>query len=104
LRFVTKVANTAGRYKHGVSNHNIPKPHAIEMSKAICGFLKFLFIHGTIPSVDKQYAFSVILIILGIGLSQYGGGDPFYVGAGFGTVAIASVWLLIRIVKEFKKK
>lgn len=54
--------------------------------------------------MDKQYAFAVIFIILGIGLSQYGGSNPFYIGAGIGTVAIASVWLLIRIIKEFKKK
>lgn len=54
--------------------------------------------------MDKQYAFSVILILIGIGLSQYGGSDPFFVGIGIGTASIASVWLVIRIIKEFKKK
>jgi uncharacterized membrane protein len=54
--------------------------------------------------MDKQYAFAVILILLGIGMTQYGDAGSFIVGIGIGTVVIASVWLVIRIVKEIKKK
>jgi len=54
--------------------------------------------------VDKQYAFAVILIILGIGLSQSGQSNTFYTGLGTGIVAMGSLWVLIRLIKEFKKK
>ncbi len=53
--------------------------------------------------MDKQYAFAVILIILGIGLSQTGGEDPFYSGLGVGTMIMGTAWVAIRLVKEFKK-
>ena len=36
--------------------------------------------------MDKQYAFAVILIILGVGLSQSGTTDAFYSGLGIGIV------------------
>jgi len=53
----------------------------------------------------KQEAMAVILILFGLGLTQLeGGNDPFYIGAGVGTVAMASLWLVILIVKDFKKK
>jgi hypothetical protein len=54
--------------------------------------------------VDKQYAFAVILIIFGLGLSQSGDPDPFYTGLGVGMVAMGSFWVLIRLIKELKKK
>lgn len=54
--------------------------------------------------MDKQYAFAVILIIIGVGLSQSGTGDSFFVGLGVGTVIMGSFWVLIRIIKEIKKK
>ena len=54
--------------------------------------------------MDKQYAFAVILIILGIGLSQSGESDTFYIGLGTGIVAMGTVWVSIRLIKEFKKK
>jgi len=54
--------------------------------------------------VDKQYAFAVILIIFGLGLSQSGDPDPFYAGLGIGMVAMGSFWVLIRLIKELKKK
>ncbi len=55
--------------------------------------------------LDKQYAFSVIVILLGFGIMQLGGGtDSFVIGAGAGTVAIGILWLVVRIVLEFKKK
>jgi hypothetical protein len=54
--------------------------------------------------VDKQYAFAVILIILGLGLNQSGSSNPFYSGIGIGIVAMGTFWVLIRLIKELKKK
>ena len=54
--------------------------------------------------MDKKDAFAVILILAGLGVTQLGGGqDEFYVGLGWGTVGIASIWLAISIRKELKK-
>ena len=55
-------------------------------------------------NVDIQYAFAVILIILGLGLSQSGDSDPFFSGLGIGIVAMGSLWVFIRLIKELKKK
>lgn len=55
--------------------------------------------------MDKKDILSTIIILAGLGLTQVdGGNNPFYVGLGMGTVVIASVWIVFRIVKEFKKK
>ncbi|MBI1663827.1 MAG: hypothetical protein IS860_10165 [Nitrosopumilus sp.] len=54
--------------------------------------------------MDKQYAFAVILIILGLGLNQSGSSDPFYSGLGMGIVAMGTLWVAIRLIKEVKKK
>jgi hypothetical protein len=54
--------------------------------------------------VDKQYAFAVILIILGLGLNQSGSSNVFYSGLGIGIVAMGTFWVLIRLIKELKKK
>ncbi len=54
--------------------------------------------------MDKQYAFAVILIIFGLGISQSGDTDPFAFGLGIGMVVMGSFWVLIRLIKELKKK
>ena len=55
------------------------------------------------PRMDKQFAFAVILILLGFGLTQAGGEDnPFLAGLGFGLVVMASVWIAVRIVREYR--
>ena len=54
--------------------------------------------------VDKQYAFAVILIILGLGLNQSGSSNVFYSGLGIGIVVMGTFWVLIRLIKELKKK
>ncbi len=54
--------------------------------------------------MDKQYAFAVILIILGLGLNQSGSDDAFSSGLGIGIVAMGTFWVLIRLIKELKKK
>jgi len=54
--------------------------------------------------MDKKDAIAVILILAGLGTTQLGGGqDEFYVGLGWGTVGIASIWLAISLRKELKK-
>ena len=55
-------------------------------------------------NVDKQYAIAVILIILGLGLNQSGSANPFYSGLGIGIIAMGTFWVLIRLIKEMKKK
>ena len=60
-------------------------------------------------NVDKQYAVAVILIILGLGLhqsglNQSGSSNPFYSGLGIGIIAMGTFWVLIRLIKEMKKK
>ena len=55
-------------------------------------------------NVDKQYAIAVILIILGLGLNQSGASNPFYSGLGIGIIAMGTFWVLIRLIKEMKKK
>lgn len=54
--------------------------------------------------MDKQYAFAVILIIMGIGLSQSGDSNSFYTGLGVGITGMGTIWVLIRLIKEIKKK
>jgi hypothetical protein len=55
--------------------------------------------------MDYQYGGAVILILLGLGLTQIDGGEnSFFVGAGFGTLAMGCIWVLIRVRKEYKKR
>jgi len=54
--------------------------------------------------MDKQYAFAVILIILGLGLNQSGSDDSFYNGIGMGIVVMGVFWVAIRLIKEIKKR
>ncbi len=64
--------------------------------------------------VDKQFAAAVILVIFGFALMQMGGGEqaqdgagqgmPFLAGLGVGTVAIASFWIILRIVSDIKSR
>ena len=55
--------------------------------------------------VDKQFGAAVTLIIIGLGLTQIGqGSDTFYMGLGWGTVSIACIWLVVKIIKDYKKK
>ncbi len=54
--------------------------------------------------MDIQYAIAVILIILGLGLNQSGSSNPFYSGLGIGIIAMGTFWVLIRLIKELKKK
>jgi hypothetical protein len=53
--------------------------------------------------MDKQYAFAVILIILGVGLSQSGTMNAFYSGLGVGIIGLGVFWVVIRLIKELKR-
>lgn len=54
--------------------------------------------------MDRQFAFAVVLIILGFGLTQVEqDGDPFLSGLGAGTIAIAAIWIVVRIIKDLKR-
>lgn len=52
--------------------------------------------------MDKQYGFSIIVILLGFGLIQLDNDDSFLVGAGFGTISIGIIWLALQIVRAIK--
>ncbi len=55
--------------------------------------------------MDFQYGAAVIVILLGLGLTQMGGEDnSFFVGAGFGTLVVGCIWVFIRLRKEYKKR
>lgn len=54
--------------------------------------------------MDKQFAFAVILLILGIALIQGKEPGSSTLGLGYGIIAMGSVWVAIRLVKEIKKK
>jgi len=48
--------------------------------------------------MDFQYGAAVIVILLGLGLTQIGGGeDNFFVGAGWGTLVVGCILVLIRL-------
>lgn len=56
--------------------------------------------------MDRQYAMAVILIIIGIGLTQMGGNDDasFLLGLGIGTVIMAIVWIVKIIIRDIKRR
>lgn len=54
--------------------------------------------------MDKQYAFAVILIILGLGLNQSRTHDSFISGISIGIIVLGIFWVAIRLFKEVKKK
>ena len=61
-----------------------------------------LYVRGRCCHVDKQFAMAVILIIIGVGLTQLG--EEVYLGVGVGTVAMASVWIVLIIVRDLKRR
>ena len=55
--------------------------------------------------MDIQFGAAVILIIAGLGLTQMGGGEnEFFLGAGWGTIAMGCIWVVIRMFKAYKKR
>ena len=53
--------------------------------------------------MDKQYAIAVTLIILGLGVNQAGNTESFLNGLGIGIIAMGTIWVAIRLIKELKK-
>ncbi len=54
--------------------------------------------------VSKQNMIAVMLILLGVGLTQFNTSQPFTVGLGVGTIVIASLWIVLLIIRDLKKK
>ncbi len=55
--------------------------------------------------MDMQFGIATVIIILGLGLITLEGGEnEFFVGAGFGTMAMGCLWVGIRVYKSYKKK
>jgi len=54
--------------------------------------------------VEKGLVAAMILIVFGFGLTQLEDSGSFYPGIGMGTIGIASIWLLLNLIKEIKKK
>jgi hypothetical protein len=54
--------------------------------------------------VSKQNMVAVMLILLGVGMTQFKPDEPFVVGLGVGTIAIASMWIVFLIMRDLKKK
>jgi hypothetical protein len=55
--------------------------------------------------MDMQFTIATIVIILGLGITQIDGGQTeFFVGAGWGTVAMGCLWVAIRVYKSYKKR
>ena len=65
--------------------------------------IKVLFTKRTTThTMDKQFAFAVLLIIIGVALSQSGTSDSFYIGLGYGIVVMGSFWIVLRIIHEIR--
>ena len=55
--------------------------------------------------MDLQFGAAVVVILLGLGLTQVDGGEvEFYVGAGWGTIAVGCIWVILRMLKSYKKR
>jgi hypothetical protein len=52
---------------------------------------------------SKHDMFAAILLLLGVGLTQLQPSQPHYIGAGIGTIAVGAAWLVIRIIRDYKK-
>lgn len=55
--------------------------------------------------MDIQYGIAVIVILLGLGLTQIEVGESgFMLGAAWGTIAMGCLWVAIRAFKSYKKR
>lgn len=55
--------------------------------------------------MDMQFSMAVVVILLGLGLTQVEGGDSgFLLGAAWGTIAMGCIWVAMRAYKSFKKQ
>ena len=55
--------------------------------------------------MDIQFGMAVVVILLGLGLTQLEGGESgFMIGAAWGTIAMGCLWVAIRAFKAYKKR
>ncbi len=55
--------------------------------------------------MDMQFGIAVVVILLGLGLTQIEGGESgFFVGAAWGTIGMGCLWVALRAYKSFKKR
>lgn len=54
--------------------------------------------------VSKQNIIAVVLILLGVGVTQIKPNESFAVGIGVGIVVMASLWIIVLIIRDLKKK
>ncbi len=56
------------------------------------------------PSMGKQLGMAIIVILLGFGLTQLEDDNAFYIGLGYGCVAMGTFWIVILLIKDIKMK
>lgn len=56
--------------------------------------------------MDKKFGVAVILILLGLGITQLesSADNPFLIGIGIGTAVIASFWIALTIFRDLKRR
>ena len=54
--------------------------------------------------VSKQNIIAIVMILVGVGITQIKPEQPFTMGLGMGTIAMASLWIVLLIAKDLKKK
>ena len=57
-----------------------------------------------IHHMNKGDVVAVLFMLMGFVLTQLQPPDPFYVGLGIGTIAMACIWLLVRITRDYRKR
>jgi len=54
--------------------------------------------------MSKQLGIAIIVILLGFGLTQLEADNAFYIGLGYGCVAMGTFWIVILLIKDLKMK
>lgn len=55
--------------------------------------------------MDMQFGIAVVVILLGLGLTQIEGGESgFILGAAWGTILMGCFWVALRAYKSYKKR
>jgi len=56
--------------------------------------------------MDMQFGIAVVVILLGLGLTQFAAGEEsgFTLGAAWGTIVMGCFWVALRAYKSYKKR
>ena len=54
--------------------------------------------------MNKGDVIAVMFMLMGFVLTQLQPPDPFYVGLGLGTITMACIWLVVRIIRDHRKR